>query len=80
MQKENILTVGQWCDQWFTTNRHKWNGNTDGGYRNLINSQIRNPFIKAFIRWLRTFYEHLSCSASSSKCMLLRKTLMSLCT
>ena len=36
MQKENKLTVGQWCDQWFTTNQHKWNGNTDGGYRNLI--------------------------------------------
>lgn len=40
MQKENTLTVGQWCDQWFTTNRHKWNGNTDGGYRNLIYSHI----------------------------------------
>ena len=40
MQKENKLTVGQWCDQWFTTNRHKWNGNTDGGYRNLIYSHI----------------------------------------
>ena len=39
MQKEN-LTVGQWCDQWFTTNRHKWNGNTEGGYRNLIYSHI----------------------------------------
>lgn len=40
MQKENTLTVGQWCDQWFTTNRHKWNGNTVGGYRNLIYSHI----------------------------------------
>ena len=40
MQKENNLTVGQWCDQWFTTNRHKWNGNTEGGYRNLIYSHI----------------------------------------
>lgn len=39
MQKENI-TVGQWCDQWFTSNRHKWNGNTEGGYRNLIYSHI----------------------------------------
>ena len=36
MQKENYLTVDQWCDQWFTSNRHKWNGNTEGGYRNLI--------------------------------------------
>lgn len=41
MQKENILTVGQWCDRWFTTNRYKWNGNTEGGYRNLIYSHIR---------------------------------------
>ena len=40
MQKENNLTVGQWCGQWFTTNRHKWNGNTEGGYRNLIYSHI----------------------------------------
>lgn len=40
MQEENNLTVGQWCDQWFTTNRHKWNGNTEGGYRNLIYSHI----------------------------------------
>ena len=40
MQKENNLTVGQWCDQWFTTHQHKWNGNTQGGYRNLIYSHI----------------------------------------
>lgn len=40
MQKENNLTVGQWCDHWFTTNRHKWNSNTEGGYRNLIYSHI----------------------------------------
>ena len=40
MQKENNLTVGKWCDQWFTTNRHKWNGNTEGGYRNLIYDHI----------------------------------------
>ena len=40
MQKENNLTVGQWCDHWFTANRHKWNGNTEGGYRNLIYSHI----------------------------------------
>ena len=33
MQKENELTVGQWCDQWFTTHHYKWNGNTEGGYR-----------------------------------------------
>ena len=40
MQKENNLTVGQWCDQWFTTHHYKWNGNTEGGYRNLIYSHI----------------------------------------
>ena len=40
MQKENELTVGQWCDQWFTTHHYKWNGNTEGGYRNLIYSHI----------------------------------------
>lgn len=41
MQKENNLTVGQWCDQWFTTHHYKWNGNTEGGYRNLIYRHIR---------------------------------------
>ena len=40
MQKENNLTVGQWSVHWFTTNRQKWNGNTEGGYRNLIYSHI----------------------------------------
>lgn len=40
MQKENKITVGQWCDRWFQTNRSKWNGNTEGGYRNLIYSHI----------------------------------------
>lgn len=40
MQKENNLTVGQWCDQWCISNRNKWNGNTEGGYRNLIYSHI----------------------------------------
>ena len=40
MQKENTMTVGQWFGQWFTANRHKWNGNTEGGYRNLIYSHI----------------------------------------
>ena len=40
MQKENELTVGQWCDYWFTVNRQKWNSNTEGGYRNLIYSHI----------------------------------------
>lgn len=40
MQKENTMTVGQWCDHWFTANRHKWNSNTEGGYRNLIYSHI----------------------------------------
>ncbi len=40
MQKGNNLTVGSWCDQWFISNRSKWNGNTEGGYRNLIYSHI----------------------------------------
>ena len=40
MQKENTMTVGRWCGQWFTANRHKWNGNTEGGYRNLIYGHI----------------------------------------
>ena len=40
MQKENTMTVGQWCGRWFTANRHKWNGNTEGGYRNLIYGHI----------------------------------------
>ena len=39
MQKNN-MTVGQWCDYWFTVNRQKRNGNTEGGYRNLIYSHI----------------------------------------
>ena len=39
MQEDN-MTVVQWCGQWFTANRHKWNGNTEGGYRNLIYSHI----------------------------------------
>ena len=39
MQKDN-MTVGQWRGQWFTANRPKWNGNTEGGYRNLIYSHI----------------------------------------
>lgn len=40
MQKEKKITVGQWCGHWFQTNRSKWNGNTEGGYRNLIYSHI----------------------------------------
>lgn len=39
MQKDN-MTVGQWCGQWFTANRCRWNSNTEGGYRNLIYSHI----------------------------------------
>lgn len=31
MQKENTMTVGQWCGQWFIANRPKWNGNTEAG-------------------------------------------------
>lgn len=41
MQKENNLMVGQWCNHWFCNNRSKWNGNTEGGYCNLIYSHIR---------------------------------------
>ena len=40
MQEETNLTVGQWCDQWYATHHYKWNGNTEGGYRNLIYSHI----------------------------------------
>ena len=40
MQKEETLTVGQWCCQWFSDNRGKWSGNTEGGYRNLIYHHI----------------------------------------
>lgn len=40
MQKENTMTVGRWCGQWFIANRHKWDANTEGGYRNLIYSHI----------------------------------------
>ena len=39
MQKDT-MTVGQWCGQWFTANRCRWNSNTEGGYRNLIYSHI----------------------------------------
>ena len=39
MQKDN-MTVGQWCGRWFTANRYKWNGNTEGGYRNLLYGHI----------------------------------------
>ena len=39
MQKDN-MTVGQWCGQWFTVNRCRWNSNTEGGYRNLIYSHL----------------------------------------
>ena len=35
------MTVVQWCGQWFTANRRKWNSNTEGGYRNLIYGHIR---------------------------------------
>lgn len=40
MQKENTITVAQWCDWWFCSNRGKWNSNTEGGYRNLIYRHI----------------------------------------
>ena len=34
MQKENTMTVGRWCGRSSIANRHKWDGNTEGGYRN----------------------------------------------
>ncbi len=37
---ESMVTVGEWCGIWFRTNRHKWNHNTEGGYRNLIYNRI----------------------------------------
>ncbi len=37
---ESMVTVGEWCGTWFSTNRHKWNPNTEGGYRNLIYNRI----------------------------------------
>ncbi len=37
---EKMVTVGEWCGTWFCTNRHKWNHNTEGGYRNLIYNRI----------------------------------------
>ena len=40
MQKENTMTVGRWWARCPPANRHKWNGNTGGGYRNLIYSHI----------------------------------------
>lgn len=40
MQKENSLTVGQWCDLWFIGNRSRWTGDTEGGYCNLTCSHI----------------------------------------
>lgn len=40
MQKENNLTAGQWCDHWFTANRHKWNSNTEGGYARPHSGQM----------------------------------------
>ena len=50
MQKENTLTVGQWCGQWFTANRHKWNGNTEGGYRPMKEGvKHRKCFTPSFI-------------------------------
>lgn len=41
MQKENTMTVGQWCGQWFIDNRPKWNGNTEGGYSDIILNALR---------------------------------------
>ena len=40
MYSQNNFTVGQWCDRWFRENRGRWNDNTVGGYRNLIDRHI----------------------------------------
>ena len=80
MQKENNQTVGQWCDQWFTANRHKWNGNTEGGYRNLIYSHILpgigSVTLSALTKQAVTdFYDSQGLSARSVWCvhLLLRR-------
>ena len=85
MQRENKLTVGQWCDYWFTANRRKWNGNTEGGYRNLIYSHIlpgiRNVVLSDLMEQTVTgFYDVLQSrglSARSVWCvhLLLRRCL-----
>ncbi len=74
MPKEESLTVGQWCVRWFSDNRGKWNGNTEGGYRNLIYNHIL-PTIGNIIRPDRTSgYRFLWCPAESGpqrqKCLV----------
>ena len=64
MQKENKLSVGQWCGWWFCSNRGKWNGNTEGGYRNLIYRHIipalgEIPLNKLTEANLQQFYHQL---------------------
>lgn len=39
MQREEY-TVGSWCSLWSQNNQYKWNPNTKGGYRNLIEHHI----------------------------------------
>lgn len=72
MQKENKLTVGQWCDYWFTTNRRKWNGNTEGGYRNLIYRHIHpgigSVALSDLTEWAVTdFYDDLRSQGLSTR-------------
>ena len=75
MQKENTLTVEQWCGQWFTANRHKWNGNTEGGYRNLIYSHIIPSIGSVALsdlteRVVTDFYNSLRSQGLSAKCLV----------
>ena len=72
MQKENNLTVGQWCDHWFTANRHKWNSNTEGGYRNLIYSHIIPSIGSVALsdltkQTITDFYDSLRCQGLSAR-------------
>lgn len=72
MQKENNLTVGQWCDHWFTANRHKWNSNTEGGYRNLIYSHIIPRIGSVALsdltkQTITDFYDSLRCQGLSAR-------------
>ena len=72
MQKENNLTVGQWCGHWFTANRHKWNSNTEGGYRNLIYSHIIPSIGSVALsdltkQTITDFYDSLRCQGLSAR-------------
>ena len=72
MQKENTMTVGQWCGQWFIANRPKWNGNTEGGYRNLIYRHIHpgigSVALSDLTEWAVTdFYDDLRSQGLSTR-------------